>query len=637
MRPAEIGMIPTSQSVSRFHAVIDGLLRVLVVLAALTVVSFGAMERWRLADTLPWQTDELPLLMRFTAACGQVNSEETARTFEPSAFRLRTGTMRALQPPKDRGAALHTTTNFWANLSIYFGGVKPWVARMIPFAFAMGALMVIACATRALGGGVSAVALALGLVALSPLGIIYAAQARGYAEAMFLTPLLLLGIDSLRRHPRSLFRSALVLLVALQLSLTVYTMWLYWVFPILLVATIWLPREIVERDIARQVRFTLGMMVIALVIVMGVYTVDRWSALTFTAAIAFTAAHMGEPLSRLAAFLDFAAEVARELTPLKELATIPAFLGLVIVLRSNRRWWGIAMVGSLLIPCAFALSRGSAGYVRNFAYLAGPIAMLAGLGMERLLIALLERRHRVLVHATAAVLLLAGMLAAWDGAVRDAQAMILPNWGRVVQRLNQRPENVGPRWISPCLTHHWPINWYQGPQSARRIVEAGEEQSIELVVGTTFNQQGAEIVYREDVDTGATVESAAPPFLTRNLAVEKMHGVTVRRWLAKPVVMESNMPSSDGHAFWIRWRDDGANTQSWSAFLKSVDHASFFLGFKPASVEGSLLRALVVDGSHLRVILENLAASYPRGATELRVYELSPMPVYLPYPVASAR
>lgn len=616
----------TSPEISRYHVFLDGLLRVLLVLAALTVGGFGVVERWRLASTLPWQTDELPLLLRYTGVTGQVASEEAAREFIPTPYLLRTGALRALQPPKD-AAAVHTTANFWTNLSIYFGGVKPWVARVMPFAFAVAAMVIMAYATRAVGGGLTATVIAVGLVALSPLGILYAAQARGYAEAIFLTPLLLLCLDALRRHPRNQLRAALVLVVAVQLSLTVYTMWIYWVLPIMLVALIWLPQAVVERENARQVRFTLGLSIVALVGIMGVYTLDRWSALTYTAG------HMGDRLSGLAAALDFAGMVARGLTPLKELVAIPAFLGMVLLLRSHCRWWGLAIGFSLLVPLAFAFALGTAGYARNFAYLVCPVAMLAGLGIERFLIALLERRHRVLVHATAAVLLLAGMLAAWEGTVHDVRSMILPNWGGVVQALSERPETVGPRWISACLTHHWPINWYQGTEAARKVALADEQQPIELVVGTTLDAHGVEIVYKEDVVQRAIVESPAPEFITSNNAVERMHGVNVRRWLAQPVPSGSDLP--EGDVVWIQWMEDGTAAERWGSFLSQWPADAPLLNFKPVPLDGRLFRNVLVAAPDARTLCEGILQAYAGHQLRLRMYALTPISGQDSHPAAA--
>lgn len=608
----------TVQPVSRFHLVIDMVLRVVLVLAAITVVGFGVVERWRLASALPWQTDELPLLTRFTGVTGQVTNEETAGSFQPTPYLLRTGAMRALQPPKD-AAALHTTTNFWTNLAIFVGGVKPWVARFVPFVFAIGAIAVIAVATRAIGGGLTATVIAVGLAALSPMGILYAAQARGYSEAIFLTPLLLLCIDALRRHPRNLFRAVLVLVCAFQLSLTVYTMWVYWVLPIMLAALLWMPSQVAERESSRQLRFTLGFTVIALTSIMAIYTLDRWSTL------AFTAEHMGEPIFGITATLDFAGSVAKVLTPMEELVAVPAFLGLVILLRSECRWWGMAICCSALVPIAFTLTMGSAGYARNFAYLLGPLAMLAGLGIERLLIALMERRHRVLVHATTAVLVLAGMVAGWEGTTHDARSLVMPNWGGVVEAMSHRPLSAGPRWICPCLTHHWPINWYQGSDAARQVVAAPDNQPIELLIGTTYRADGSEVIYREDAKRRAIVESAAPTFITKNARSERMHGVNLRSWMAHPLIGEGPPEIPTGDPCWMHWFDDGPDTSAWDTFVGTCAYSDHFVAFKPTSLDGRLLRTIVMDGSKCIEIARSLQNTYKGRLFQPRVYTLTPM------------
>lgn len=617
-------MVANETSNARSFNWLEGLARVLVVPAALTVIAFGAIERVRLAAALPWQTDELPMLLRFTGAGAQVTSEEKADHFQATPYVLRTGAWRALQPPKDP-AALHTTTNLWTNLTIYFGGVKPWVARVMPLTFGLGVIFLIGYATRTVGGGITAIAIATGLAALSPVGIIYAAQARGYAEAMFLAPLLLLCVESLREKPRRLARAACVMLIALQLSLTVYTAWVYWVLPVL-AASLWcVPRDPVERDTARQMRFALGLILMALLGIMGFYTLDRWPALVFTAT------NMGEALNSLAAVREFAVLVARTLTPLREFIAVPVLLGWVLLLRSPYRWWAVAMGLGVLAPLAWGLQHGSAGYARNFAYLLGPAAILAGVGIERFFVALLERRNRIVVYAAVNVLLLGGMLAAWDGMLRDARAMILPNWGGAVQAVGSRPPTDGPRWVSPCLAHHWPIQWYQGAQAAAHMAYAPADQPLEILVGTTTQpDQRAEIIYREDPVRQAIVETPAPTWLTGHRHVERLHGVNLRRWRARAVATADEVLDADAGMVWVRWMDDGTNPAWWETVLRKLpsDPQPWFVNFKPVPLDGQLLRTALVEGRRWPEFARALNAAEPRMASTLRLYKLEPLPCY---------
>ena len=65
----------------------------------LAVIVAAGHLRWSLAKTLPWQGDELPLLVRFTGLCGQATNEAEAQRFTPSLYTFRKGTVRSLRVP----------------------------------------------------------------------------------------------------------------------------------------------------------------------------------------------------------------------------------------------------------------------------------------------------------------------------------------------------------------------------------------------------------------------------------------------------------------------------------------------------------------------------------------------------------
>ena len=207
----------------------------LLVGVTLIAAGLGAHLRYSLAHSLPWQCDEVTLLLRFTGLCGNVANESEAESFEPSYYSFYMGALRSLGAPT---SALHTTTGFWVNLTVHLFGVTPVAGRVGPLLWSMvsmaaagwGAWLVWhrfptganhrlktgATPEGDLGDGSSGLAsgpptwqgvpaacLAIWAVALSPCATIYAAQARGYSEAIALAPLLLIALEYFRRKPDS--------------------------------------------------------------------------------------------------------------------------------------------------------------------------------------------------------------------------------------------------------------------------------------------------------------------------------------------------------------------------------------------------------------------------------------------------
>ena len=212
-----------------------------LILATVAIVALSCHLRWYLASTTSWQCDEIPLLVRFTGLCGHVTNDQEAREFKPGYYTFYMGALRSLRAPRFI-AAIHTTTGFWVNLSIHLFGVTPAAGRLIPFIWSIAAIAAAVWGTWLVARSIPAACIAAFLVALSPHAVAYAAQARGYAEAMALAPVLLITLEYYRRRPDGWFRATAVMICAIQLSLTVFTMWIYWVAPTLLLAIFVLPR-----------------------------------------------------------------------------------------------------------------------------------------------------------------------------------------------------------------------------------------------------------------------------------------------------------------------------------------------------------------------------------------------------------
>ena len=139
-----------SSALLRWHAA-----DVPVVLTTLVVVALSCQMRWTTVTTTLWQCDEIPLLVRFTGLCGHVTDERSAGDFEPSLYTFRTGVVRSLSAPRPM-AAIHTTTGFWANLTLHLFGVNPTAGRLAPLVWSIVAILVAAWGGWMVGHGVFA-------------------------------------------------------------------------------------------------------------------------------------------------------------------------------------------------------------------------------------------------------------------------------------------------------------------------------------------------------------------------------------------------------------------------------------------------------------------------------------------------
>ena len=620
-----------------------------VALVAVTmgVIALSAQLRWHLARTTSWQCDEIPLLVRCTGLCGQVSNEVEARAFAPSYYSFYMGALRSVAPPKYL-TALHTTTAFWTNLTVHLFGCSPAAGRAGPLFWSMAAVVAVAWAAWLSCRSLVAVCVAAGVVALSPHAVASAAQARGYAEALALTPLLLVALELFRRRPDRWIRVLFVFLCALQLSLTVYTMWIYWVLPALVLSIIVVPRLVGEPQpplappcqegergalatlrvpnlpvptLRVPARASLILLTVALIAFMAIYTIDRW------AYFRFLASHGG-------ATLDQAAEVGRFARRLVErLFGDPAWLALIALVgvgslwRSPVRWWLWSIGLGLLVPVVFTLMRGTPGYPRNLGHLLGPIAILCGAGVHGLLslagiakpAASTKRAfafnigphggpYAVTAGVVAGLVLVGVSTWAYAGLERAARSIMPPDWGSVVRRIDQEPLTVGPRWFCGCLANHWQINWYRRPRDEGEFLRVPVGGRIEVVMGAQLDEEGKAKVFRVAKSGDGFVEQPVPDYVAATPPVETRWGVEVRRWCGtrvdepavsqtapgSPVLILAVLKRTPDESQWERfWQESEAYRQGVVTF-KAVGHlkTQIWSMIAPANAWPMIQRAL---------------------------------------------
>ena len=319
-----------ANSSSAVHRRYRALTPAIFAVVTIAVVLFVGQLRWSLARNVLWQCDEIPLLLRFTGLAGQVSNEAEAGGFTPSYYSCYRGALRSLRVPSYH-FSVHTTTGFWTNLSLHLFGCNPGGGRAFQVIWSMIAIGAVAWAAWLVVGGWPATCAAAWMVALSPYATAYGAQTRGYAEALALTPLLLVALEYFRRRPDRWPRALMVFGCALLLAQTVYSMWVYWVFPALVVMVVILPRlpgDERSRGVIRIVSLTLAVGVCAC---MAVYTLDRWKSLSFIGSYA------GVGLNQAGRLWPFLTRLVHEVLPAPVWLALLGLVGIRALWRSPQR------------------------------------------------------------------------------------------------------------------------------------------------------------------------------------------------------------------------------------------------------------------------------------------------------------
>ncbi len=486
-----------------------------LLLVTIVVASWTISLRWHRAATLPLQCDEIPLLTGFTSLVAAGTTEAEAREFRPSLFSLRMGSLRSVRIP-DYHYSVHATAGFWSNLAINVFGYSSGAVRSIQVLWSLVAIVAAAWAAWLAVRSLPAACVAAWIVALSPFSLAWGTQVRGYAEAVALTPLLLIALEYFRRRPDRWLRATLVFLCAFQLSLTVYTMWVYWVLPVMLMAVVVLPRLSADDAARRTLRTALVLITLGLVSAMTLFTLDRLKQLMAVVAIASDTGPSwgGANLARWDELVLYTRRLCDQLFVWPVAIPVLALIGLVVLRRSSARWWTSLLIAGAVAPIALALLNGSPGYVRNLAYLLGPAAILAGLAVDRGAALITRRIRPVVVYSTGALLLAAATVGASTGVERRADAMLLPDWGGAALAMNAEPRSVGPRWFCLCLANHWQINWYRDRDDDEALLSVPLGGRIEVVMGARHETDDLALVYRPDPDHGGLRENPLPAFLS---------------------------------------------------------------------------------------------------------------------------
>lgn len=597
-------------------------LRVTLVGATLVLVVLTCQLRWSLASSLPWQCDELPLLVRYTGLCGNATNEAEAQAFTPSLYSFRIGALRSVYVP-NYYVSLHTTTGFWTNLGLHLFGYGTASGRAGSLLWSMVAVIAAAWAGWLATHRLPGACLSALFVSLAPMTTVYGAQARGYGEAMALTLLLLIALEYLRRVPDSLFRASAVFLAAFQLSLTVYTMWVYFVLPATVVSVWLLPRRIADERERRCARCVLGFTVVALIVVMTLYTAERWTQLSLAATSSF-----GERVDSINALAALLARGLTQAMPIAWIGVPLAFVGLFVLRRSTIGWWLWPLGLSLLVSALFTVVNGSPGYLRNFVFWVGPLSVLAACGGDALIRWMSVRAKPSVVYALVAGAVVGGGGFAYAGLEERARAILLPDWGALVQALNAEPEPYGPRFVCPGLANHWQIEWYGAPVQTDRLMQVPHGGTIEVVFGAQNNEAGRRVVYRRDPDRSGFPERDMPAFLAAIAPTSVRFGIEVRRFAGREVsVTACERLTSDTPVFIVGTLASKPTAQQWSALLRPSEiRETGLVEFTAQPSPAGLVQTLIAPASAIPTLRRTLSETLGAVPESLRFFELSPRP-----------
>ena len=584
----------------------------------LAVIAMTWSLRFSIAASTPWQCDEIPLLVRFTGLCGHVTNEQEAQVFTPSYYTAYMGALRSLKAPKFF-ATLHTTTGFWTNLTVHLFGVSPLGGRAGSLLWSFIAIIAVGWGGFLVSRSWVTSCVAMCVIGLSPHAIAYGAQVRGYAESMALAPLLLVSMELLRRRPDRWLRAIAVLTIALLLSLTLYTSWVFWTLPTLLIG-LGLHRTIHDSQGRRAARTVFTLLAVGLIAFMTLFTIDRWSHLTQQASI------MGTSVHGLGGAWRFIVSCGVHLFFEPISVVVFAAIGAAVVWRTKLRWWVLAIAAGVVIPTIFAMANGSAGFARTFGYLIGPTAILFGVAFDSLWRELAYRFSSRAVAVAMLSLLLGASGWAYAGAENGARGILLPDWGKVATWIDREPETVGPQWLCHDLANHWQIEWYRTRKDYGVFMDVETGGTIEVLMGAQYDEQGRATVFRHDPVKLTMPQDPLPAFLTAVEPERVQSGIELRRWIGRRWGGGDTLYLEPVAPMFLLFRDHQAiSTDALGKFLiETQARLRGLVSFKVVRGRKGLIRSLIAPFEMVSDINTAMRDVLGIDPADMRWFELQP-------------
>jgi hypothetical protein len=201
----------------------------------------------------------------------------------------------------------------------------------------------------------------------------------------------------------------------------------------------------------------------------------------------------------------------------------------------------------------------------------------------------------------------------------------LPDWGQVVQSLDEEPLTVGRRWICPCLANHWQINWYRTDRDDDAFLHLPIGSRIEVVMGAQLGTDGLPKAFRHDPDRRDIREQPLPDYLASVAPRELRSGVEIRRWVGIRTSAEAlNLLSPDEPVFILAFVRGPIPNDAWNRFLTlGQADARGVVAFKECQVPGGVIQSLLAPADALNTIGPSLCDDLGVAGGDLRYFALS--------------
>ncbi|RME38569.1 MAG: hypothetical protein D6788_07160, partial [Planctomycetota bacterium] len=258
----------------------------------------------------------------------------------------------------------------------------------------------------------------------------------------------------------------------------------------------------------------------------------------------------------------------------------------------------------VVIPVILAVLNGSAGYPRNFGFLVGPGAVLAGAGLTwtgRML----AQRTSMRAAGILPVLVLVPLLPLGSvRAVERAERILLPDWGGMVRALEREPQRFGPRWICPDLANHWQIGWYRGPLDGDAFLDVPVGGTIEVVLGAQYDHHRRPTIFRHDPDTRTIPQDPLPAYLSNIPPADVRFGIEVRRWIGTRVTFaQAAMMRADAPVLMIFRERRSISNEALSRFLSTVRaRERGLIDFKAVRGRDGLIWSMMIPAGSVREV-----------------------------------
>jgi len=408
-------------------------------------------------------------------------------------------------------------------------------------------------------------------------------------------------------------------------------MWVYWVMPTLLVATILLPRE---RRVplaacppvrtGRVIRLGLVTISISMVALMGIYTIDRLASFTNPATQA------GVRLNDFQAVQDFLFTFMRRVLGDAQWCVWLIPVGAWVLSRSALRWWLWVIVASGVIIIAFALINGSAGYVRNLTFLLMPLAMLIGLGVDRLfeqcVLKLATRRFR---KDVVSAVLITGFAATGVWAYPRLQPRVralLPDWGQAAQQTEHWRQPFKLRWFCPSLAHHWQIDWYRKASSPDEFMQLSIASKMEVVFATQRDEFGQAEVFRSHPIREIISEDPLPTYLASIAPYTITKGIELRRWQATRISLKQTKSHDEPLLILVDLKHGRMTFPAWQHFCdKTRCYEKGVIDFKALPGQEYAVWSLLAPASTASALIHGIEDNFFVAKKDVRLFSLTPM------------